>query len=64
MYTCMCDWVTLLSSRKLTEHCKPAMMEKKLLKNKTKRENLKKQLARGHTVLVAEPSWDPGTSGS
>ena len=24
----MCDWVTLLYSRKLTEHCKPAMMEK------------------------------------
>ena len=24
----MCDWVTLPYSRKLTEHCKPAMMEK------------------------------------
>ena len=28
MYTCMCDWVTLLYSRKLTEYCKPAVMEK------------------------------------
>ena len=28
MYICMCDWVTLLYSRKLTEHCKPAIMEK------------------------------------
>ena len=28
MYICMCDWVTLLHSRKLTEHCKPAIMEK------------------------------------
>ena len=28
MYTCMCDWVTLLCSRKLTEHFKPAIMEK------------------------------------
>jgi len=28
MYICMCDWVILLYSRKLTEHCKPAMMEK------------------------------------
>ena len=28
MYTCMSDWVTLLYSRKLTEHCKPALMEK------------------------------------
>ena len=24
----MCDWVTLLYSRKLTEHCKPSTMEK------------------------------------
>ena len=24
----MCDWVTLLYSRKWTEHCKPAIMEK------------------------------------
>ena len=28
MYICMRDWITLLYSRKLTEHCKPAMMEK------------------------------------
>ena len=25
---CTCDWVTLLYSRKLTEHAKPAIMEK------------------------------------
>ena len=25
---CMCDWVTLLYSRKLTEHSKPTIMEK------------------------------------
>ena len=24
----MCDWVTLQYSRKLKEHCKPAIMEK------------------------------------
>ena len=24
----MCDWVTLVYSRKLTEHSKPAIMEK------------------------------------
>ena len=24
----MCDWVPLLNSRKLTEHCKPAIMQK------------------------------------
>ena len=41
MYICvknvyMCDWVTLLYSRKVTEHCKPAVMEmnKNYLKNK------------------------------
>ena len=28
MYTCMCNWVTLLYSRKLIEHCKPAILEK------------------------------------
>jgi len=28
MYTCMCNWVNFLYSRKLTEHCKPAKMEK------------------------------------
>ena len=27
-HTCMCNWVTTLYSRKLTEHCKPAIMEK------------------------------------
>ena len=36
MYTCICNWVPMLYSRKLTEHCKPAVMEKnkKLYKNK------------------------------
>ena len=28
MHTCMCNWVALLYSRKLTEHCKPIIMEK------------------------------------
>ena len=28
IYTCMCNWVTMLYSRKLTKHCKPATMEK------------------------------------
>ena len=33
----MCDWVTLLYSRKLTKHCKPAIMEKiKIIKKKYK----------------------------
>ena len=28
MYTRMCDWVTSLCSRKLTEHCKSVITEK------------------------------------
>ena len=28
IYTCMCNWVTMLCSGKLTEHCKPAIMKK------------------------------------
>ena len=28
MYVCMVNWVALLYSRKMTEHCKPAIMEK------------------------------------
>ena len=28
VYICMCDWVSLLYCRKLTEHCKLAVMEK------------------------------------
>ena len=39
MHVCMCDWVTLPCSSKLTEHCKPAIMEKKIkiIKKKKKR---------------------------
>ena len=37
-YTCMCNWVTLLYSRKLTEHCKPAITEKiKIIINEKKK---------------------------
>ena len=41
MYTCMCDGVTLLCSRKSTEHRKPAMMEKIkiIIKKKRRRSN-------------------------
>ena len=38
MYIYMCDWVTLLYSRKLTEHCKPAKMEKNKNHLKKKKE--------------------------
>ena len=35
----MCDWVTLLYSRKLTEHSKPAIMEKNQNPQKKKKKN-------------------------
>ena len=41
MYICMCDWVTLLYSRKLTEHGKPAILEK--IKNNFKNKMLNKK---------------------
>ena len=41
MYICMCDWVTLLCSRNLTEHCKSAKMEKiKIIIKQTKKKSL------------------------
>ena len=38
MYTCMYNRVTLLYSRKLAEHCKPAIMEKIKIITKEKKE--------------------------
>ena len=36
IYIHMCGWVTLLYSRKLTEYCKPTLMEKmKIIKKNT-----------------------------
>jgi len=40
MCICMSDWVTLLYSRKLTEHCKPAIMKKIKIVKKKKRSSL------------------------
>ena len=38
--TCVCDWVTLLCPRKLTEHWKPATLEKiKIIIKKRKRKS-------------------------
>ena len=34
IYTCMCNWVTMLYSRKLTEHCKLAIMKKNYIYKK------------------------------
>ena len=52
----MCNWVTMLYSRKLTEHCKPAITKKK--QKKTKIKFLKKVMNRfpeegGESVMLA-----------
>ena len=36
IYTCMCNRVTVLYSRKLAEHCKPAIMKKRKIKKEKK----------------------------
>ena len=47
MYICMRDWVALLYSRKLTEHCKPTIMKKI--------KSLKKKTLSGHNVYCRGP---------
>ena len=42
IYTCMCNQVPMLYSRKLTEHCKPSKMKKKFFLN------ISKWLSLGH----------------
>ena len=54
----MCDWVTLLYSKKLTEHCRPAIMEKKIIKNPKKKKKKKVW------EVVATPKGGCGTSGT
>ena len=58
MYTCMCDWVTLLYSRKLTEHCTPAIMGKKLKSLiKKRKEKKKKGLGMARSREVRGRMW-------
>ena len=45
----MCDWVTLLYSRKLTEHCKPII--KKKIKNHFKIKKVKKTNAQDNLYI-------------
>ena len=57
MYMCMCDWVSLLYYRKLTEHRKPAIMEKKktIKKKKKKKKRLPGFNTRLYHLLAVEP---------
>ena len=50
MYMCVCDWATLLCSRKLTERCKPTLMEKKKSLNKKKKKKSVNNPGRGHSI--------------
>ena len=51
MYTSMCDWVTLLCSRKLTEHCKLTITEK-IKKSLFKKLEAKKQFGCGDSCIL------------
>ena len=60
----MCNWVTMLYSSKLTEHCKPAIMEKNKnhhLKKKNKKKNYNGSFCRG--ALEANPIGSHEVSG-
>ena len=59
MYICMCDWVTLLYSRKLTEHCKPAIMEKIKIIMKIKKKKWAENLSRHFSK--EDYRWPTGT---
>ena len=54
MSLCMCDRVTLLYSRKLTEHYKPAMTEKIKVTSKKKKKKERKKRKAKDTSLVPE----------
>ena len=57
MYTRMCDRVTLLYSRKLTEHCKSAIMEKiKIIINEKKKKKERKDQPAPSTVSFYLPA--------
>ena len=61
MYVCMCDWVNMLYSRKLTEHGKSAIMEK----NKN---HLKKSKHTNAKIIISQckrastEKWNRGTT--
>ena len=50
MYTCMCNWVTMLYSRKLTEHCKLAIIKKNSSYTKLKKRKVN-NMARNYTDI-------------
>ena len=65
MCVCVCvcacarAWVTLLYSRKLTEHCKPAIMEKiKVIKIKKKRKKHATLLSMRNTYSISDGCRD------
>ena len=51
----MCNWVTMLYTGKLTEHCKPAIMEKNenhyIKKKRKEKEQTKTKASRGKKII-------------
>ena len=65
MYACMCDWVTLLYSTKLTEHCKPAILEKiKIIINIEKEEKKIRKENQKDWLIIELAREELGTNGS
>ena len=64
MYTCMYHRVTLLYSRKLTEHCKPAIMEKMkiIIKKEKEKKTLKVLLRKNITYKGIIAVWAGSSS--
>ena len=56
VYICMCDWVTLLYNRKLTEHCKTSGKKIKVIVKKKKKEKRKKAFGAEQTALAQNES--------
>ena len=65
IYTCMCNRVTTLYSRKLTEHYKPAIMEKlkiikKIINSIKKRERENSPWVPGRYFFLSTQKFSPG----
>ena len=59
MCICMCDWVTLLYSKKLIENCKPTIMEKIKIIKKIKIIFVLEKKKKRNTGAEGEPVNNP-----
>ena len=57
IYTCLCNWFTVLYSKKLTEHCKPAIIKRKHTLKK-KKERRVSDLERRNIDMWPRRKWE------